>query len=115
MTNSGLLRGVSEGRAAFYHPSFQEFFAAQWIDDVETDLLEVFQKRADTAEWRNTLSLLFGRLVGARTITSKAEDLLDRFVGGVTTAAVGAQIVAANCLEICPNATARERGSRKPV
>jgi len=68
------------------------------LADVERDrLFEAFCERAETAEWRNTLSFLFSsELANSR---EQATRLLNRLIEGLTADAVGLAVVAADCLE----------------
>ncbi len=77
LSNSGLLLSSGEKRARFYHLSFQEFLAAQRILDLaDRSLLDVFCERAAAPEWRNTLSLLFGRVLGTSISPEKGINLI---------------------------------------
>ena len=59
LSQSGLFLGRGDGKAGFYHLSFQEFLAGQRVADVEDDICSVFHQRSESPEWHNTLSLLF--------------------------------------------------------
>lgn len=59
LSNSGLLLPRSGGRAAFYHLSFQEFFAAVRLRQVEKNIRDIFHRHAATPAWRRTLTFLF--------------------------------------------------------
>lgn len=58
LSYSGLLLPRSGGRAAFYHLSFQEFFAAVRLR-VSADVQATLQHHASTPAWRRTLTFLF--------------------------------------------------------
>jgi formylglycine-generating enzyme required for sulfatase activity len=81
LSQSGLFLSTGDDRAGFAHLSFQEFFAAQrsfTVDDAGVP--EVFHRRAATPEWHNTLSFLFGRVVGSFPEPAKAIALLERLL-----------------------------------
>jgi formylglycine-generating enzyme required for sulfatase activity len=81
--------------------SFQEFFAAQRGFSVdETRLADVFLARAPTAEWRNTLSFLFGRLVAVFSEPTKAIDLLETLLGRAGVEQTGLLTVVADAAQV---------------
>jgi formylglycine-generating enzyme required for sulfatase activity len=59
LSDSGLLLPRDNKRAAFYHPSFQEFLAAVRLRRIRDDLGEVLARDARKPEWRRTLRFLF--------------------------------------------------------
>ena len=101
LSQSGLFVGMAEGRAGFAHLSFQEFFAAQRAFTVNDERLpEVFLERAQTAEWRNTLSFLFGRLLSAFSEPKKALDLLQAQIETVSGSDTGQLLVLADAAQV---------------
>jgi len=95
---SGLLLPRGDKKAGFYHFTFQDFLAARRLADVERErLFEVFCQRAETADWRGTLSFLFaGELANSR---EQATRLLNRLIEQVTLDSLGLAVVVADCLE----------------
>jgi formylglycine-generating enzyme required for sulfatase activity len=78
LSHSGLLLSTGDDRVGFAHLSFQEFFAAQRSFSVdERRLADVFATRAETPDWRNTLSFLFGRVHASFPEAAKAIELLE--------------------------------------
>ena len=66
LTRSGLLLPRDGERAAFYHLSFQEFLAAEYLSRKLWDpaaVEELFAQRGAVAEWHSTLLFLFSSLV----------------------------------------------------
>ena len=59
LSNSGLLLPRSDGRAAFYHLSFQEFLAAVRLKRIGKAVAEVLDSHASTPAWRRSLRFLF--------------------------------------------------------
>ena len=108
LTRSGLLLPAPNGRAAFYHLSFQEFFAAERIAHTSDDraaLEQVFRERGPVPEWRPTLLFLFAAGVfqyrnaqwGLDLLTCLAEDLEHSRVKANPAPAV----LVAEALELC--------------
>jgi formylglycine-generating enzyme required for sulfatase activity len=101
LSQSGLFMGAGHERAGFSHLSFQEFFAAQRTFTVqEQRLSEMFLERAATPEWRNTLSLLFGRLFSSSTEPKKALDLLQALIERAAATDIGLLLVLADAAEM---------------
>lgn len=98
LQQSGLLLSRGDKTASFYHLTFQDFLAARRLADVErARLFEVFCERAETAEWRGTLSFLFGsELAGS---PQQATRLLNRLIDRLTLDTLGLTVVVADCLE----------------
>jgi hypothetical protein len=67
LSQSGLLLPEGGGKAQFYHLSFQEFLAAErmflLLGQDQTQFAAHFLQRAESPNWRNTLSFVFGCLV----------------------------------------------------
>ena len=59
LSNSGLLLPRSDGRAAFYHLSFQEFLAAVRLKRIGLPIADVLDNHASTPAWRRSLRFLF--------------------------------------------------------
>lgn len=99
LSQSGLLLSSDDGKAGFYHLSFQEFLAGQRIADVEDDLFPTFDNRSAVPEWHNTLSLLFAGLTKER-----AKRVLRRLVDALTASPeserIARQTVIADGLDI---------------
>jgi hypothetical protein len=98
LQRSGLLLSRGDRKAGFYHFTFQDFLAARRLADTERErLFEVFCERAETPEWRNTLSFVFGsELANSR---QQATRLLNRLIEQLTLNSLGLAVVAADCLE----------------
>ncbi len=62
LERSGLLLSRGGGRVVFYHLSFQEFLAAEWLNRRSPSLDAVLQKYAPMPAWRLTLRFLSGFL-----------------------------------------------------
>jgi formylglycine-generating enzyme required for sulfatase activity len=73
LSNSGLLLPREGGRAAFYHLSFQEFFAALRLRQVDKDVPAILRRHAATPAWRRTLTFLFCALADLDSAESAIE------------------------------------------
>ncbi|MCX7109178.1 MAG: formylglycine-generating enzyme family protein, partial [Proteobacteria bacterium] len=62
LSNSGLLLPRPDGRAAFYHLSFQEFLAAVRLKRIGHSIADVLDSHASTPAWRRSLTFLFGTI-----------------------------------------------------
>jgi len=83
LTRSGLLLPRDGERAAFYHLSFQEFLAAEYLSRKLWDpvaLEALFAQRGAVAEWHSTLLFLFSALVVNRD-PQQGLDLLGSLAG----------------------------------
>lgn len=98
LQRSGLLLSRSDNKAAFYHFTFQDYLAARRMGDIDRlRLFEVFCERAETKEWRSTLSFLFSsELANSR---EQATQLLHRLIERLTPASLGLAVVTADGLE----------------
>lgn len=81
LSRSGLLIPGGFDKAAFYHPSIQEFLAAQRVLDLFADRLpQVIRDRAPFAGWHLTLSFVFAGLLGRNTTPEKAKSLFQKLL-----------------------------------
>ncbi|MFZ0257527.1 MAG: SUMF1/EgtB/PvdO family nonheme iron enzyme, partial [Gammaproteobacteria bacterium] len=109
LSHSGLLLPQKGERAAFYHFSFQEFLAAEYLarslDDAA--LLEVFKQRGVISEWRPTLLFLFSALAFRHRNPQWAVNRLTILAGHLDRRHVRANaapaVLVAECLEIALN------------
>jgi formylglycine-generating enzyme required for sulfatase activity len=83
LSQSGLLLPVGGAKAQFYHLSFQEFLAAErmflLLGQDQVQFTEHLLHRAESSNWRNTLSFVFGCLV-SKFSPHKGVELLRRMV-----------------------------------
>lgn len=101
LVRSGVLTDTGDRTLAFYHFSIQEFMAAERIFELRLDQLQaVFDERGSVANWRNTLSFLFGRYMGAFTVPTRPLRLLEALIGELDDDAFGPQTVAGDCAEM---------------
>ena len=98
LQRSGLLLSRGDQKAGYYHFTFQDFLAARRLADIQRErLFEIFCERAETTEWRNTLSFLFSsELANSR---EQATRLLNRLIERLTPDSIGLAVVAADCVE----------------
>jgi hypothetical protein len=101
ISRGGLFIPHGERDAAFSHLSFQEFFAAQRMVDVEADRLPAaLAERSRVAEWRNTVSFLFGKLLADSTSPARPVQLLANFLDAIPPDQSPSQLVAVDCVGI---------------
>jgi formylglycine-generating enzyme required for sulfatase activity len=83
LSQSGLLLPEGGGKAQFYHLSFQEFLAAErmflLLGQDQAPFTEHLLHRAESPNWRNTLSFVFGCLV-SKFSPHRGVELLRRMV-----------------------------------
>ncbi|WP_020502879.1 SUMF1/EgtB/PvdO family nonheme iron enzyme [Lamprocystis purpurea] len=108
LTRSGLLLPRPNGRAAFYHLSFQEFLAAERISCTSADraaLELVFRNRWTVPEWRPTLLFLFAARVFGLRNAQWGLDLLTGLAAGLDRAQTkdnpAPAVFVAEALELC--------------
>ena len=101
LTQSGLLTGRGDKQLGFYHLSIEEFLAAERIFELRLDdLKQLFVERAAVPNWRNTLSLLFGRFMGAFSVATRPLALLSELIGELSDESFGLQLVVSDCAEM---------------
>jgi hypothetical protein len=108
LTRSGLLLPRPDGRAAFYHLSFQEYLAAERIARGAEDraaLERVFRQRGPVPEWRPTLLFLFAAGVFQYRNAQWGLDLLAHLAADLDRAGVkdnpATAVLVAEALELC--------------
>ncbi len=106
LSHSGLLLPRGEGRAGFYHLSFQEFLAADYLARSGKDkaLMGIFRERGATPEWRPTLVFLFAALAfrhrSAQWVVDRLTELADELEPRRVKKEPARAVLAADCLEI---------------
>jgi hypothetical protein len=100
LSRSGLLLPQGEHRAGFYHFTFQDFLAAQWLQDAESELRPVFHQRSQVDEWHNTLSFVFSALLARSTSPVRSINLLSQLIEDINEQTLGLALVVAECLTI---------------
>ncbi len=98
---SGILLPQGMHRAGFYHFTFQDFLAGQWLQDTANErLLQLFRARAAVTEWHNTLSFVFSALLARSTSPDRSIKLLSQLVEEIDEQSFGLALVVADCLGI---------------
>ncbi len=100
LTNSGLLLPRGGKRAGFYHFTFQDFSAAQILLEREVDLAAFFRRRGAVAEWRSTLSFVFGALLDKSTLPDRGIRLLETLIQELSLDDPALAVVVSDCLQI---------------
>ncbi|MEO6563829.1 MAG: SUMF1/EgtB/PvdO family nonheme iron enzyme [Nitrosospira sp.] len=103
LSNSGLLLPRADRRAAFYHLSFQEFFAAVRLRRAGDKLEPLLARHAATPAWRRTLTFLFCAVAdqdSAETAAQLYATLLPHFEPAPLEANPNPALLLADCLEV---------------
>jgi formylglycine-generating enzyme required for sulfatase activity len=103
LSNSGLLLPRRDCRAAFYHLSFQEFFAAVRLRRIDTMIEAILEEHAGTPAWRRTLTFLFCAVADQDSEESAAlayASLLPRLESHRLVENPNPALLLADCLEV---------------
>ena len=103
LSNSGLLLPRADRRAAFYHLSFQEFFAAVRMRRAGEALETLLARHAATPAWRRTLTFLFCAVADQDSAESAAQlysTLLPQLEPAPLEADANPALLLADCLEV---------------
>ena len=103
LSNSGLLLPRSGRRAAFYHLSFQEFFAAVRIRRIGQRPADLLARYAPIPAWRRTLTFLFCAISDQDSAESAAQayaSLLPELEPKRLVANPNPALLLADCLEV---------------
>lgn len=103
LSNSGLLLPRSDRRAAFYHLTFQDFFAAVRMRRAGGKLEALLAQHAARPEWRRTLTFLFCAVADQESPESAIElyaSLLPQFEPALLEANANPALLLADCLEV---------------
>ena len=103
LSDSGLLLPRSDRRAAFYHLSFQEFFAAVRLRRINRKPEAVLAQYAGTPEWRKTLTFLFCAVADQASPEEAVrayETLVPRFEPEALATNPNPALLLADCLEV---------------
>ena len=103
LSNSGLLLPRSDRRAAFYHLSFQEFFAAVRLRRTGEKLDARLARHAAEPAWRRTLTFLFCAVAyqdSAEAAGDLYATLLPHFEPAQLDANPNPALLLADCLEV---------------
>ena len=103
LSNSGLMLPRADRRAAFYHLSFQEFFAAVRLRRIGDNLKPLLTQHAATPAWRRTLTFLFCTVAdqdSAEAAVRLYSTLLPHFEPCVLEADPDPALLLADCLEV---------------
>jgi Domain of unknown function (DUF4062)/NACHT domain/Sulfatase-modifying factor enzyme 1 len=103
LSNSGLLLPRPNRRAAFYHFSFQEFFAAVQLPRIDITIEAILEQHAGTPAWRRTLTFLFCAVADQDSEESAARayaSLLPRLESDRLVENPNPALLLADCLEV---------------
>ncbi len=103
LSNSGLLLPRSDGRAAFYHLSFQEFLAAVRLKRIGMSVAEVLVDHATIPAWRRTLTFLFCTIAdkdSPKAALDALGHLLPKLEPGLLEQDPNPALLLADCLEV---------------
>jgi formylglycine-generating enzyme required for sulfatase activity len=103
LSNSGLLLPRDNKRAAFYHLSFQEFFAAVRMRRLRERTEDLLARHASTPAWHRTLTFLFCAIADQDSAESAATayaSLLPKLAPEQISANASPALLLADCLEI---------------
>ena len=103
LSNSGLLLPRADRRAAFYHLTFQDFFAAVRMRRVGGKLDALLAQYATRPEWRRTLTFLFCAVADQESPENAIElyaSLLPQFEPVALEANANPALLLADCLEV---------------
>jgi formylglycine-generating enzyme required for sulfatase activity len=103
LSNSGLLLPRANKRAAFYHLTFQEFFAAVRMRRLPEKPEALLERYAGTPEWRRALTFLFCAIADQDSAESAATayaSLLPELAPERISANANPALLLADCIEI---------------
>ncbi len=103
LSNSGLLLPRANKRAAFYHLTFQEFFAALRMRRLPEKPEELLARYAPTPDWRRTLTFLFCAIADQDSAESAATayaSLFPQLGPPQLSSNANPALLLADCLEI---------------
>jgi hypothetical protein len=103
LSRSGLLLARPNGRAAFYHLSFQEFLAAERLRRTTADTRTIVARHMAASEWRRTLRFLFCAVADQSSPERALADysgLLDRLRRDCLVRDPDPAMLLAECLEV---------------
>lgn len=103
LANAGLMRSPGNHRAAFYHLSFQDFFAAERLRYLGADVPTLLERHAATPQWRRPLTFLFCAIADRASPTAAVRDyklLLERCIPDALATDANPALLLADCLEV---------------
>jgi formylglycine-generating enzyme required for sulfatase activity len=104
LSNSGLLLPRAERRAAFYHFSFQEFFAAVRLRRIDIRTRSILEETCIYPAWRRTLVFLFCAVADQESEEAAAQAYADALLPWLNRAALTKNpnpgLLLADCLEV---------------
>ena len=103
LSHSGLLLPSGDEKGSFYHFSIQEFLAAQRLWDQASEhkqLVRLFCERSKMAEWHNTLSFLFGTVLGKCEDPERGIRLVRALIEQLNDETLRLAVVVGDCLQM---------------